>query len=212
MFKLAAAVMGSVFLGLVFATISKGDPPAESPALNSNQVSIVEHLIDSSVKENIKPILDRLQDLERRTREIQAATSSGQEGRTSEIQSAASGDQEPPCTGTTRCPLESERAKGSPCWPSTCERAHNNWVCSGPPFCQDEQARHIDIHVYKPTYVHKHTYKHAYWRPAYYRPPPAYYRLSPAYYRPSPAYYRPSPAYYRPPPPYYSPPWDDCGW
>jgi hypothetical protein len=175
MFKLAATVMGSVFLGLVFATISKGDPPTEPAPLNSNQVSIVEHLIDSSVRENMKPILDRLQDLERRTREIQAAASSDQEGRTREIQSEAPSDQEPPCSGTSRCPLESGPAKGSPCWPSTCERAHYHyraWACPGRPSCRDEEARHIDIHVYKPSYVHKRTYQHAYWRPHYYRPPP----------------------------------------
>jgi hypothetical protein len=172
MFKLAATVMGSVFLGLVFATISKGDPPTESAPLNSNQVSIVEHLIDSSVRENIKPILDRLEDLERRTREIQSSTSSDQEGRARGIQPSASSDQEPPCPGTSRCPLESGRDKGAPCRPSTCERAHDKaWPCPGPAACRDEQARHIDIHPYKHIYVHKHIYKPVYWRPPYYSPP-----------------------------------------
>jgi hypothetical protein len=203
MFKLAALVMGSVFLGLVFATISKGDPPTESAPLNSNQVSIVEHLIDSSVRENIKPILDRLEDLERRTREIQSSTSSDQEGRTRGIQSSASSDQEgrtrgtqssassdqePPCPGTSRCPLEPGRDKGSPCWPSTCERAHDKaWPCPGPASCRDEQPRHIDIHAYKHIYVHKHIYKPVYYKPVYYKP----------------VYWRPQ---------YYRPPWDDCGW
>jgi hypothetical protein len=150
MFKLAATVMGSVFLGLVFATIGKSDPPTESATLNSNQVSVVQNLIDSSVRENIKPILDRLDDLDRRTRGIQ---------------SSASSDQEPP-------PLESRPDKGSPCWPSTCERAHDTaWPCPGSPSCRGEHARHIDIHLYKHIYVHKRIYKPVYWRPAYYRPP-----------------------------------------
>ena len=150
MFRLAATVLGSVFLGLLFGTACKSDPP--------NQTSVIQHMIDASERESIRSVLDKLDDLERRVKETQSLTSS---------------DKEPPCVGTSVCPLESGRDRGSRCGSSTCEQAHDQeWPCPGGPSCRHEPVRHVETHVYRHIYVHRHIYRHVYWLPAYYAPPP----------------------------------------
>jgi hypothetical protein len=162
MLKLATLVMGSAFLGLSFATVCKGDPPAESAPRGSNQISVIQHMIDASEREDLKSIMDKLDDLERRIKDRQSLTSS---------------DNDRPCPPGSVCSSESEPDRELPCRSSTCERVHNErvhdkeWPCPGAPSCARERVHRVDIHVYKHVYIHKPIYRHVYWQPRYYPPP-----------------------------------------
>ena len=104
MFKLAITVMSSAVIGLFFATLCKAEP--ETSTLSVPQTSIVQRMIDSSLRENLKPIVDRLEDLDRRIRLLQPSSPS---------------ERDSPCPGPL-CQPDSSRDydRGSPCWPSKC--------------------------------------------------------------------------------------------
>jgi hypothetical protein len=184
MFKLAATVMGSVCLGLLFGTAVKGDPPTESAPRSSNQTAVIQRMIDASERESLKSVLDKLDDLERRIKESQSSTSTS---------TSTSSESDRPCPEGSLCPPESERDREPPCRPSACERVHDEsvhereWPCPGASSCGHERARHVEVHIYKHIYVHKPVYRHVDWRPRYYGPP-----------------------YF--PPPYFPPPWEGCDW
>jgi len=140
MFKLTMTVMGSVFLGLSFATLCKAESGAESSPTGVPQTTI-QRLINLSLSQSLEPVLKKLQELEQKIKGNQSYPSSDKENQSypssdkrdqsdpaddKQNQSYPASDEDPPCRGPLCQPESSrdryrDRYKGSPCWSSNCE-------------------------------------------------------------------------------------------